>query len=218
VITIQGQELIAVLKDMLRTASSDTSFPMMNSVHLHQKHNRLYITSTNRHTLAQCWTEVGKSDTAMLDDEVNVPATLLWRADVYRLQRQLEARTSSFYPRGEVTLSREGDTFVVEDELDRLTLPISPAVFPGHIARIVGKAMAAGPGDFCAMNASFLKELALIAWRRQASMDFVLGNVERNQPSVIRIGPQYQALIMPIRKDPEPYEWSFEPFERQADA
>jgi len=196
---VDAAELVAALGDLARTAGKDQSLPMLRGIvaHAHSGHGRLYLTSTNRFVLGQAW----------LPCEGELKATFLSLESAGVLRALLGSAL------GAALLERRNEKLAVEESGGGLlSVPVGDVASFPNVEKIVKSAPAEGNTD-ATLGADLVSALAMIARRRREPLRFRFG-AER-KPSVIEIGQQYRAMIMPVIQPPgEEFVWSVPHTER----
>jgi len=196
---VDAAELLAALGDLERTAGKDRTLPMLAGVmlHAHPGDGRLYLTSTNRFVMGQAW----------LPCEGDLKATFLALDSVSVVRALLGAAF------GPVELARNDQEIVLSARgSGELALPVvDDHGFP-NVESIIKSAPAEGNTD-ATLGADLVSALAMIARRRREPLRFRFGTALK--PSVIEIGQQYRAMIMPVIAPPvEEFIWSVPHTER----
>lgn len=206
VITLNGSDLRGMLADLERTASRDQYFPMLRGILLFTETtapepNRLYGTSTDRHILGQAWEpcEGSLAPCFISLESAKMLRTLLDRAwagrNVTLLLRDLGRKSGRAL---ELHVDRVGaSTVLVPDDLDGF--PDLHKLFAGHDDK---------PGvPEVELGAALLNKLAAVGRRRGKALRFRLGRELR--PATIDIGPNYRAMLMPIKPANEREEFRY---------
>lgn len=206
VITLDGSDLRGMLADLERTASRDPYFPMMRGILLFTETtavepNRLYGTSTDRHILGQAWEpcEGCLAPCFISLESAKMLRTLLDQADPGRdvtlLLRDLGRKAGRAL---ELHVDHVGaSTVLVPDDLDGF--PDLHKLFAGYDDK---------PGvSEVELGAALLNKLATVGRRRRAGLRFRLGRDLR--PATIDIGPNYRAMLMPIKPASEREEFRY---------
>lgn len=196
---VDAAELLVALGDLERTAGKDRALPMLAGVmvHAHPGDGRLYLTSTNRFVMGQAW----------LPCEGSLKATLLG-LDSVRVVRSLLA--AAF---GSVELARNDQEIVLSAPgAGELVLPSADDHGFPNVESIIRSAPAEGNTE-TSLGADLVSSLAMIARRRREPLRFRFG--AEHKPSVIEVGEQYRAMIMPVIARPaEEFVWSVPHTER----
>lgn len=192
-LVVDATDLVGNLADLARTAYRSNDLPMLHGVmlHAHPGENRLYGTSTDRVMLGQAW----------LPCEGELPATFL------RLESITVLRALLHDCPGTITLEGDGEGGLTVVDPSGGMLRIAPAqagTFPKieQLLRIPN-----GEADGATFAPELLARMIHVAKRRRYALVFTLGT--KVSPSMVQIGENYRALIMP-RNDPavETFTWS----------
>lgn len=206
VITLDGSDLRGMLTDLERTASQDQSFPMLRGILLFTETaaaepNRLYGTSTDRHILGQAWEpcEGSLAPCFISLESAKMLRTLLDRVhparNVTLLLRDLGDESGWAL---ELHVAHVGaSTVLVPDDL--YGFPDLRKLFAAHDDQ---------PGvPEVELGAALLNKLAAVGRRRGRALRFRLGRDLR--PATIDIGPNYRAMLMPVKSGSEREEFRY---------
>lgn len=205
VLTIDGQDLRGMLADLERTASRDQYFPALRGILLFTETtapepNRLYGTSTDRHILGQAWEpcEGSLARCFITLESSKILRTLLDQADPGRdvtlLIKDLGAKRRAL----ELHVDHVGASTVLIDD-DAAGFPDLHKLFAGYDNT---------PGvPEVELGAALLNTLAAVGRRRTDPLRFRLG--QNLRPATIDIGPNYRAMLMPIKPASQPEEFRY---------
>jgi hypothetical protein len=201
-LTVGPAALHELLADLLRTAGTDYTLPMLYGVLLQvepkdDNASALVGTSTNRFVLGQ----------ASTDTNGRMQTTFLALDRVKQLLNILKPYSRSNDMRCEVTRAADamtvrlpGDIFLPELSV---TLPIADMSpdFP-KVGHLLPKPEDATPGGQVAFNPRYLSTFCAIAKGRNTEVRMVPGASDK--PQLVLIGDSYRALIMPVRNQQSP--------------
>jgi hypothetical protein len=205
--TVNVVHFVEALRDLIRTAGTDTTLPMLYGVLLHTDtfngKTVLVGTSTDRFRLGQSHVECTGSiaqTLVSLDDCKRLVAIL-------KLYAKVETATLLEF------VSENGNLTV---RFGSVVLPVGPTTMPEHFPKLskIFDSTAVTPEREATFNAKFLGVFASIADARLERLHVQMMGEMR--PMLITIGEHYRGLLMPTREKPAALPW-FVPANEQAE-
>ncbi|MGW4394899.1 hypothetical protein ACWEHA_06365 [Amycolatopsis nivea] len=184
-ITTNGAELVGMLADLARTASTDKTTPMLGVVRLHTVGDYLHGWSTDRFRAAHAQVRI---------DGEFPRAVFIETAAAKTLESMLRraGRTQLTVEHGTMTVTDFAATQTVQ-LVDDYTYPSLPNACKDDLPA------STAPG---AINGAHFADFAAIAKRRggRGRPEYIeLRQENENRPTHVRIGKDYRAWVMPVR-------------------